>query len=146
MLRTKTVGKERGRFDPILERHNDGLWTKQWTHGVRGLSDLPRFDPEEHHVDLTDLRGGVAGLGGMHEDVTPHALQSQATRTYGFEMGSASDEDDIDANRSEPRPKVAADTTSTKDCNAHGPLLVMQSSSPHMTSSEITVRWSACYV
>jgi hypothetical protein len=109
MLRTETVGKERGRFHPILERHNDGLWPEQGAHSLRSLRDLPRFDPQQHDIDPTDLRGGVAGLGGMHQDVTLHALQPKAARTNGFEMGAASDEDDLDATGCEARPKIATD-------------------------------------
>jgi hypothetical protein len=68
-------------------------------------------------------RGGIAGVGGMHEDITQNTLQSQATRTYGLKMFAARDEDDIDANRGQPCTKIAADTASTKDCDAHGNIL-----------------------
>jgi len=44
----------------------------------------------------------------MNEDVAQNALHSNAARTYGLEMFSASDEDDIDANRGKPRTEVSA--------------------------------------
>jgi hypothetical protein len=59
----------------------------------------------------------------MNEDVTHDALKSKAARTDGLEMFSASDEDDIHANRGEPRTEQSADTAGTKDGNAHGNLL-----------------------
>src|SRR5215510_436351 len=86
MCGPETVCQHRGRFYPILERHHEGLWTEQGAHDVRSLRDLPRFDTEEHHIDLPDRRGSIAGVGGMHEDIPQHAFQSQAMRTDGRKM------------------------------------------------------------
>ena len=73
--------------------------------------------------------GNDVPLGVTVSNVTQNAFKSKATRTHGLEMFSASDEDDIDANRGQPRTEVSADTASTKDGNAHGNFLALQSSS-----------------
>ena len=119
MLRADFIGQLIRCFDAILKRQDTGVWADYRPYRFCSVPDLPRFDPQKGHINLTDRGWIICRLCRRNQEIAQDAVNTKTVRLDRPQVISAGDENDIVPRLGEPSTEIATNTASAEHRNAH---------------------------
>ena len=93
--RTEDWDQAIGRIDAVLQRDHRRCRANQRRDGCAGGLDIPQLDAEQYEINRPDGRRIIGSLRRGDQGFAAAALDAQAVRAHGLQMGAASNESNV---------------------------------------------------
>jgi hypothetical protein len=116
---TQHLDQLRGGFDSILQGNNQCVRPDHGAHCLRSRGHLPGFHGTDNVIDDANIAGAIGNRDLVQPEITSDTVDPKTGFFHRLEMGASCDKGNILPGLGKTSTKIAADSTTAENCDAH---------------------------